>query len=518
MADNCLKDAQPIGKADLIKNPPIFNLNYTSQDFWSLKARLVDYIKQNFGDDFTDFVESSLAMMLIENWAFLADTLSFKMDQIVNELFIDTVTEVENAFRLSKLVGLKPVGPIGSSSRWTVTLTSPLTTDLVITTPVRISTVADGRPLSIELFPGDSDNNPIYEDDIILSAGDIINANIIGIEGKTIEDVFNGTGAIGQTLSLPETPVIFKSIRVDVDGVRWTEVDYFTDSNPRKEYIFEYDSEFNGFIIFGNNRSGMIPSTGSEIKVTYRAGGGTSGNIVAGYVEYQTNFPITGFNYSIPATFRNYTNGKYGYIGDGIEDIRKKLPPYLRTQNRAVTGSDYKTIAEQFVTDSSGQIGKAASILRNHGCAGNIIDIYVLAKGSGDIELQDASDGLKVALNKEMDEKKMLTDFVCIRDGDVLLADVSIDCVVDKFYKKFVDEYRQRVLNRVNEFFSLALWEMGDDLKETNLIKDIADIKQINSYSVEFTTDDESNSGSLVTTKYYEVIRPGTITITFTFE
>ena len=57
MPDNCLRDAAPIGESELIKNTPIFNLNYTSQDFLSLKTRLVDYIKQNFEDDFTDFVE-----------------------------------------------------------------------------------------------------------------------------------------------------------------------------------------------------------------------------------------------------------------------------------------------------------------------------------------------------------------------------------------------------------------------------------------------------------------------------
>ena len=518
MPDNCLRDAAPIGESELIKNPPIFNLNYTSQDFWSLKTRLIDYIKQNFEDDFSDFVESSLAMMLIENWAFLADTLSFKMDQIVNELFIDTVTEVENAFRLSKLIGLKPVGPIGAASRWTGSLTSPLTTDLSIVTPLAINTVADGSPIRIELFPADSNNNPIYDDNIIVSAGDVVNANIVGVEGKTVADIFVGNGAVGQTISLTEGSVIFDSIRVDVDGVRWTEVDYFTDSNPRREYIFEYDSEFNGFIIFGNNRAGMIPSSASEIKVTYRTGGGTIGNIIAGFVEYQTNFPVPGLNHSIPITFRNYSNGKYGFAGDTIEDIRRKLPPYLRTQNRAVTGLDYKTIAEQFVTGANGQVGKATSILRNHGCAGNIVDLYILSRGSGEISLEDSSEGLKIALNEEIDEKKMFTDFVCIRDGDVLLVDVTIDCSVDKFYKKFVDEYRQRVLNRVNEFFSLSRWEMGDDLKETNLIKDIADIKQINSYSVEFTTDDADNSGSLVTTKYYEIIRPDTITLTFTFE
>jgi hypothetical protein len=52
----------------------------------------VDFIKEKFADEFTDFVESSLAIMLIENWAFLADTLSFKIDQVANEIFIDTVS------------------------------------------------------------------------------------------------------------------------------------------------------------------------------------------------------------------------------------------------------------------------------------------------------------------------------------------------------------------------------------------------------------------------------------------
>jgi hypothetical protein len=30
----------------------------------------IDFIKEKFADDFNDFIESSLAIMLIENWAF----------------------------------------------------------------------------------------------------------------------------------------------------------------------------------------------------------------------------------------------------------------------------------------------------------------------------------------------------------------------------------------------------------------------------------------------------------------
>jgi len=120
--ENCPFDVTPYDQSNLVKVPNLVNLNYTNQDFWSMKSRLVSFIKEKFADSFNDFVESDLAIMLIENWAFIADTLSFKMDQIANEIFIDTVSEVDNAFRLSLLVGFKPQPPIGSRSLWSATI------------------------------------------------------------------------------------------------------------------------------------------------------------------------------------------------------------------------------------------------------------------------------------------------------------------------------------------------------------------------------------------------------------
>ena len=97
--EKCPFDLKPYKLGANNLRPQIFSLNYTNQDFWSMKSRLVSYIKEKFGTEFNDFVESSLGIMLIENWAFIADTLSFKTDQIANEVFIDTVTELENALR-----------------------------------------------------------------------------------------------------------------------------------------------------------------------------------------------------------------------------------------------------------------------------------------------------------------------------------------------------------------------------------------------------------------------------------
>ena len=523
MAEGCPITIEPFAESGIIKTPKIVNLNYTNQDFWSMKARLIDFINERFGPEgsvvpntFSDLVESDIAIMLIENWAFLADTLSFKIDQMVNEMFIDTVTEVENAFRLSKLVGFKPQPPISARTMWLATLQSPQITDIVLPTPILIDVVSEGEGMVIELFPADAANNPILDEDIIMPAGSTENRSIIGLEGQTFTQVATGTGEVGQTVQLTSSPVIYDSIRVEVDGVQWEEIEYFSDSQPRREYRVEFDSSYNAYVIFGNNRAGLIPSSGSSISIKYRVGGGIRGNIVSGFVETQRQTPVPGLAFQVPVTFRNITRGEYGYDGDTIEDVRRKLPRYLRTQNRAVTGTDYKTLTDQFSTAYHGQVGKSTAVLRNHGCAGNIIDLYILALDDTD-DLSSASNELKVDLIEELNSKKMMTDFICVRDGTVILVDVSIEVTMDKFYRKFEQEIKARINNRIDQFFKLTNWEYNKDLKDSDIIKVLSPIDQVQSFEIELQTDDEDNSGSIVTTQFDEIIRPDNITVTFMY-
>lgn len=515
--ENCPFDITPYDKSQIVKTPNLANLNYTNQDFWSMKSRLIDFIKERFAEQFNDFVESDLALMLIENWAFVADTLSFKIDQIANEVFIDTVTEVDNAFRLSLLVGFKPTPPIGARSLWSASIQNVLETDLVINTPQTIPITTEEGPKIIELYPADKDNNPIMNQPIVIPANSLLNTGIAGVEGQTRTQTQGATGGINQSVALNFGPVIGESVRVNVDGVEWTEVPYFTDSQPRREFRVEYDPDYNGFVMFGNNRAGLIPNAGSQITVTYRTGGGLSGNIVTGSVELQKNFVVPGFDFRVPVTFRNYTRGEFGYIGDSIDDIKRKLPPWLRTQNRAVTGDDYETIAEQFTTEFNGQIGKAKAVLRNYGCAANLIDLYILSI-DGENGLMESTDGLKNELQEELNIKKMITDIVCIRNGVVIEADVSIDCILDKFYRKFEDELEIKIQRRLDSFFSLNNWDYEKSLRAVDVVKQLSDLREIQTFEINFVTDDADNSGELVIAKFYEIIRPGTVEVNFVYE
>lgn len=516
--ENCPFDVTPYDESNLVKTPNLINTNYTNQDFWSMKSRLIDFIRARFPDDFTDFIESDLAIMLIENWAFIADTLSFKMDQIANEIFIDTVSEIDNAFRLATLVGFQPQPPIASRALYSATINNLLDTDLIVDTPVQIDIATELGPRTIELFPADVNNNPLFDESITITAGNFTNTTIVGVEGITRSQSQDGNGEPNQVVSLNFGPVIWNSIRVFVDGIEWERVDYFTDSQPRREFRVEFDPEYNAFVMFGGTRAGLIPSNGSDITVTYRNGGGTVGDIVSGSINLQRTYIVPGFEFRVPVTFTNYTKGEFGYNGDNISEIKRKLPQYIRTQNRAVAGDDYKNLADQFATEFNGQIGKSHAILRNYGCAANIVDLYILAKNGTD-GLQEANDQLKVELQEELETKKMFTDFLCIKDGVVLEVDVSIDVVLDKFYKKFKDELEVKILRRANAFFSLNNWDYNQDLKDIDLITELSDLKELNSIEVDFQTDDEDNSGTIVVTKFYEIIRPSTdLTVNFVFE
>lgn len=505
----------PYDIGEIPSQTKIVNLNYTNQDFYSMKSRLVNFIKERFGTDFNDFVESSLAIMLIENFAFLADTLSFKIDQIANEVFIDTVTEIDNAFRLAKLVGLKPQGPIGSKALFTARITNVQSTDLVIETPFNFTLVSSGQEISYELYAADPLNRPIYDEPIVIKAGSLINSNIVGVAGRTYTNTFTSTGEINQVLILTYSSIINDSVRVFIDGQEWQRVDFFTSGIANKEFLVEYNSDYSVNVIFGNGQGGLVPTVGTRIDVEFRVGGSPNGDIVTGFASFETLVNPEGVPVSVPVTFTNYTAGQFGYSGDTTENIREKIPIYLRTQNRTVSGQDYKSYGNLFATNFNGVMGKCNPVLRNYGCAANIIDFYILVK-QGLNGLQPANSQFKAEFLDALDEVKMFTDSICLKDGEIVLVDVLVEATLDRFYKKFEDEIKASMLTKIDVFFNLNNWDYGESLTDTDIIQALSDFKQPKSYEISMNTINDTNL-KLVTTKYYEIIRPENINISFIY-
>jgi hypothetical protein len=117
-----------------------------------------------------------------------------------------------------------------------------------------------------------------------------------------------------------------------------------------------------------------------------------------------------------------------------------------------------------------------------------------------------------------MNENKMMTDYLSILDGQIILSDVSINVVIDKYYKKFEDDIRANITTRMQNFFSLNNWDYNQNLRDIDVIKALSDMQQPRRYDIYFTTSDPENSGKLVRARYFEIIRPDTTRINFTYE
>ena len=319
-------------------------------------------------------------------------------------------------------------------------------------------------------------------------------------------------------MTLEFAPVLLDSVRVYVDGQKWRQVQFFTSSQPLQEYMIEYSSQYQVFVTFGNNRAGLAPALGSTITIVYRVGGGVVGNIVSNFVSQDILIPLEVLGYSVPVNLSNYTRGQFGYDGDTVEDIRRKLPAYANVQNRAVTGSDYKNLVDLFVSPYNGQTGKGIAALRHSGCSANLINIYVLVKNGVDGLVVPTSQ-FKLELYEYLDTKKMLTDHISILDGVIILVSMNIDVFLTPQFIPFEEEISAAIYRDLAVFFNLQNWQYGQALRTIDVLKALNNIAQPYRYDIQFTVDNENNRNpNEVIVNFYEIIRPDSITLRFHYE
>ena len=50
--ENPFKNPKPFDTGRIFETPDLQNISYTAFDFYSVKARTIEYVKKNFPDDF----------------------------------------------------------------------------------------------------------------------------------------------------------------------------------------------------------------------------------------------------------------------------------------------------------------------------------------------------------------------------------------------------------------------------------------------------------------------------------
>lgn len=80
------------------------NADFQSYDFDNLRRTMINYLRQNYPEDFNDYIESSEYLAIIDLIAFLGQNISFRIDLNARDNFLELAERRESVLRLARLL------------------------------------------------------------------------------------------------------------------------------------------------------------------------------------------------------------------------------------------------------------------------------------------------------------------------------------------------------------------------------------------------------------------------------
>jgi len=80
------------------------NADFKSYDFQNLRRVMINYIRENYPEDFNDYIESSEYLALIDLIAFLGQSIAYRVDLNSRDNFLELAERRESVLRLARLL------------------------------------------------------------------------------------------------------------------------------------------------------------------------------------------------------------------------------------------------------------------------------------------------------------------------------------------------------------------------------------------------------------------------------
>lgn len=188
------------------------------------------------------------------------------------------------------------------------------------------------------------------------------------------------------------------AIDIFVDGEEWERTDDILGSGRfDHHYTVTTDNEGYGVISFGNGIFGQKPPDGSEIRVLYRVGCGTKGNVGMDTLnECEIRSSIRSVTNPLPASG--------GVEPESMEEVKMNAPKNIKRElfmYMAITPEDYELAAKNYTENGVKVIARAKATFV---WTGSWNTVFVSVDPIGTEEL---SDELKNGLEKFLNEKKL---------------------------------------------------------------------------------------------------------------
>lgn len=440
------------------------SIDYTSRDFLTIKEALKVHLQTKFPNDWRDFYESNVGIALMDMIAYSHDVLSFFLDYTANEVFLPTARDRLSLLLLGRLVGYQLRTATSASVVCKATLPSTYLEAVIIPAGTKILSTNGVDFLTTE--------------DTRIEAGQLT-GNITFTQGVSKSDNFSSDGSVFQKFILTQSSVVQGTLEVTVDGDEWTEVDSlaYSDANSQN-FSVSYDETGVATIMFGDGTSGRVPVAGAVISVTYRIGGGISGNVtlnqISGTVQGQRELIIPAAYVTVTVLNDTY-RGSGGEDAETIEHAKLWIPAWVRANNRAVTESDYDALGNAFSDPTYGAPAFTKAKLKQEIPELNTVEVYVWARdGGGDIVTP--SQGLKDAIstyfnNTEAGGVRMICTHTEVLDGNLVYIDISVAVRIVSSYAQ--TDVLAAIQSAVDNLFSASSNVPGADFRLSALYEAI---------------------------------------------
>jgi hypothetical protein len=255
--------------------PTVTRISYTNRDFQTALASLMAQVQATNPTLYSDFFESNLGQMFMEQFALVVDLLSMGQDSLANEIFLATCRRYESAIAFANSVGYVPAGAAAAS----VVVTS-------ISLPAAVTTYGATIP-ALTVIKGL--NGLQYELQALATIEPgATQAQLTLLEGQTYQESFNATNTPNQEVQTSNYIVQDQSWALYVGAVipanLWTEVPNVTfQTGPTQTYDYYYDGNGAVHFRFGDGIAGAIPQ--QAITVVYRTTDGEAGNAPTGSIQ-----------------------------------------------------------------------------------------------------------------------------------------------------------------------------------------------------------------------------------------
>lgn len=333
-------------------------IDYTSRDYYSLRealiARIQARVNTNAETRWTASDPADFGVALVEAFAYMGDLISYYIDRVANESFIESATQRETLLSIAQTYGYEPAG-----------YRQAYVNLLFVNASLNDVLIPQGTVVSGEVTIEDTVQTVYFTTNADVFVAAESNGNVSASEGRSIQRIAGDVNSFGElvgqstqtpqmTFKLSKTGVIENTIKVYVeDGVtysKWEKVQHILDYGPTDlVYTATVDQFDNVYIKFGDGVSGAIPTLNLNIRVDYTVGIGTIGNVpnnslttieyVPGLSESQT------IALQSSLTVNNQESATGGANPESDAQIRFAAPLALKSSNRAVTLADYENLA-----------------------------------------------------------------------------------------------------------------------------------------------------------------------------